>query len=371
MAAVLALLVGAWSLDPALPEVPAASAWIGMVERGDFKREVRGPGSLVPKVIRRIPAASGGRVERIVVKPGVRVEPDTRLVELSNPELAQHLEESRCGAEAAQADRDALAAELDRALLEAQASLARLESDAASARLQADAEKALSEKGIVSVIQYRQSELRAGQFEARAGFEQQRIRRLQASHEAQLAAEDARLEQARRLVERRRQQAGDSSIRAGMEGVLQEIVVEPGQQVQIGANMARVAQPDESIAELRIAETQAREIQLGQQVRVDTRNGIVSGSVVRIDPAVQNGTLQVDVELSGELPPGGPAGRTFRLTARSSSSGWTMFCTSGDPPVASPIIVCRCFAGSMTASPSACLSNGAAARWGGSKSAPV
>lgn len=291
-------------LDPALPTVPESSAWIGTVERGAFTREVRGPGSLVPRVIRWIPASSGGRVERIVAKPGVQVEPDTVLVEMSNPELVQQLEEARWSAEAAEADRDSLAAELDRTLLEAQSNLVSLKSDAESARLQADAEKTLSEQGVVSTIQYRQSELRASQLETRVGFEEQRVMRLEASHGAQLAAQGARVEQARRLVERRRQQVEDLAIRAGMEGVLQEVAVEPGQQVQIGANVARVARPEELIAELRVAETQAREIRLDQSVRVDTRNGIADGRVLRIDPAVQNGSVQVDVELTGEVPPG-------------------------------------------------------------------
>jgi len=304
LVAMAGLAAAVMNLDPALPEVPASSTWIGTVERGDFTREVRGPGSLVPKVIRWIPASSGGRVERIVAKPGVRVAPDTILVEMSNPELVQQLEEARWAAEAVRADRDSLAAELDRALLDAQSGLAALQSDAESARLLADAEKVLSEKGIVSSIQYQQSELRANQLEVRVGFEQQRVKRLGASHEAQLAAQDARVEQAARLIERRQQQVRDLAIRAGMGGVLQEIAVEPGQQVQLGANVARVAQPEELIAELRVAETQAREIQLGQQVRIDTRNGIVPGNVMRIDPAVQNGTVQVDVELTGELPPG-------------------------------------------------------------------
>ena len=308
VAAVVTVLVGlsAWvmSLDPALPKVDRDAAWIGTVERGAFTREVRGPGSLVPKVIRWIPAASGGRVERIVAKPGVEVAPDTVLVEMSNPELSQQMEEARWAAEAAAADRDSLAAELDRAFLEAQAGLAGLRSDAESARLQADAEKILSEQGVVSTIQYQQSELRATQLETRVRFEEQRIERLKSSHAAQLAAEDARVEQSRRLVARREQQVADLRIRAGMNGVLQEVAVEPGQQVQIGANVARVAQPEELIAELRIAETQAREIRLGQDVNVDTRNGVVAGRVLRIDPAVQNGTVQVDVELTGELPPG-------------------------------------------------------------------
>ncbi|MGK7294574.1 MAG: efflux RND transporter periplasmic adaptor subunit [Candidatus Wenzhouxiangella sp. M2_3B_020] len=308
VAAVVTVLVGlsAWvmSLDPALPKVDRDAAWIGTVERGAFTREVRGPGSLVPKVIRWIPAASGGRVERIVAKPGVEVTPATVLVEMSNPELSQQMEEARWAAEAAAADRDSLAAELDRAFLEAQAGLAGLRSDAESARLQADAEKILSEQGVVSTIQYQQSELRATQLETRVRFEEQRIERLKSSHAAQLAAEDARVEQSRRLVARREQQVADLQIRAGMYGVLQEVAVEPGQQVQIGANVARVAQPEELIAELRIAETQAREIRLGQDVDVDTRNGVVAGRVLRIDPAVQNGTVQVDVELTGELPPG-------------------------------------------------------------------
>src|SRR6056297_1353928 len=304
VAGVIAIAGAVFSLDPALPSVPQASAWVGTVERGDFTREVRGPGSLVPKVIRWIPAASGGRVERIVAKPGVRVEPGTVLVEMSNPELAQQLEEARWAAEAVSADRDSLAAELDRALLDAQSGLAALQSDAESARLLADAEKTLSEKGIVSSIQYQQSELRASQLEVRVGFERQRLTRLGSSHAAQLAAQQARVEQAMRRVDRREQQIRDLSIRAGMPGVLQEIAVEPGQRVQLGANVARVAQPEELIAELRIAETQAREIRLDQVVRIDTRNGLVAGNVIRIDPAVQNGTVQVDVALTGELPTG-------------------------------------------------------------------
>lgn len=292
------------TLKPALPTVDRDAAWVGAVERGAFTREVRGPGSLVPRVVRWIPASSGGRVERIVVKPGVEVESGTVLIEMSNPELMQQLEEARWTAEAVQADRDSLAAELERAFLDARAALAGLESDAESARLQADAEETLSAQGVVSTIQYRQSELRASQLETRVSFERQRINGLEASHAAQLAAEDARVEQARRRFARRQQQVDDLNIRAGMPGVLQEIAVEPGQQIQLGANVARVAQPDELIAELSVAETQAREIRLDQPVRIDTRNGIVDGRVIRIDPAVQDGTVQVDVALVGDAPPG-------------------------------------------------------------------
>ncbi|MEE4329870.1 MAG: efflux RND transporter periplasmic adaptor subunit [Wenzhouxiangella sp.] len=302
--ALVALTLFILNLDPALPAAPRASAWIGTVERGSFTREVRGPGSLVPKVVRWVAADSGGRVERIIAKPGVQVEPETVLVELSNPALAQQLEEARWAAEAARADRDSLAAELDRSLLEAQSGMAALRSDAESAKLQAEAEEELSARGIVSVIQFRQSQLRAEQLKTRVGLETERLERLGASNRARLAAEDARVEQARRLVQRREEQVAGLRITAGMAGVLQEIAVEPGQRVELGGNVARVAQPEELIAELRIAETQAREIRLGQAVRVDTRNGIAEGSVMRIDPAVQNGTVQVDVELNGALPAG-------------------------------------------------------------------
>ena len=303
-AAVVALLGLSFTMEPALPTVPSESAWVGVVERGDFMREVRGPGSLVPREVRWIPAISEGRVERILAKPGVQVEPDTVLAELSNPELVQQLEEARWAAQAAQADLDSLAAELDRSLLDAQAVLAELNADSQSSRLQADAEKTLSEKGVVSVIQYQQTELRAQQLATRVALEQQRITRLDSSHKAQLAAQQARVEQAERLITRRQQQVDSLSIRAGLSGVLQEVAVEAGQQVQPGASIARVARVDDLIAELRIPETQAREIGIDQPVRIDTRNEIIAGRVIRIDPAVQSGSVQVDVELIDELPAG-------------------------------------------------------------------
>ena len=304
VATVVALLGLSFTMEPALPTVPSESAWVGVVERGDFMREVRGPGSLVPREVRWIPAISEGRVERILAKPGVQVEPDTVLAELSNPELVQQLEEARWAAQAAQADLDSLAAELDRSLLDAQAVLAELNADSQSSRLQADAEKTLSEKGVVSVIQYQQTELRAQQLATRVALEQQRITRLDSSHKAQLAAQQARVEQAERLITRRQQQVDSLSIRAGLSGVLQEVAVEAGQQVQPGASIARVARVDDLIAELRIPETQAREIGIDQPVRIDTRNEIIAGRVIRIDPAVQSGSVQVDVELIDELPAG-------------------------------------------------------------------
>ncbi|MEO1204514.1 MAG: HlyD family efflux transporter periplasmic adaptor subunit, partial [Pseudomonadota bacterium] len=276
--------------------------WTDTVRQGEFIREVRGPGTLVPREIRWIPAASAGRIERILVKPGARVDEETVLAELSNPELLQQADEARWQAEAAAADWRSLEAELDRQLLDAQAGLAEVRADYMGARLQADAEGTLAEDGVVSALQYQQTRLRADQLEVRVGLEEKRIERLEASITAQLDARRATVEQAARLREQRDRQVADLTVRAGIAGVLQQVPVEEGQQVELGANVARVARPDELIAELRIPETQARDVQLDQAVEVDTRNGLVAGRVIRIDPAVQNGTVQVDVELVGELP---------------------------------------------------------------------
>ncbi|MDX1380351.1 MAG: HlyD family efflux transporter periplasmic adaptor subunit [Xanthomonadales bacterium] len=306
MAVAAAAVVGVavFSLDPATPTVARNSVWTDTVRAGEFVLEVRGPGSLVPREIRWIPAASAGRVERILVKPGARVEADTVLVELSNPELVQAADEARWQAEAAEAEWQSLQAELDRQLLDARADFATVRADYESARLQAEAEGGLAKDGVVSMLQYRQSQLRADQLQVRVELEEQRIERLKASVTAQLAARRAVVEQANQLRLQRDRQVADLEIRAGIAGVLQQVPVEEGQQVQLGANVARVARPDELIAELRIAETQARDVQLDLPVRVDTRNGIVPGRVMRIDPAVQNGTVQVDVELTADLPAG-------------------------------------------------------------------
>ncbi|MDA3934335.1 MAG: efflux RND transporter periplasmic adaptor subunit [Gammaproteobacteria bacterium] len=306
-AAGVTLLIVAYlvmSLEPAMPKVESASVWLGTVEFGEFVREVRGPGTLVPREIRWVSAASAGRVERVLVKPGVAVDTDTLLVELSNPELQQQAEEARWAAEAAAADLQSLRAELERQLLDARAAKAAIASDYEIARMQADAERDLAAQGIVSRLQYEQNALRAEQLKLRSELESDRSRELAGSVKAQIEAQQARVEQAQRLAQRRQQQLADLSIRAGISGVLQEVSVEPGQRIELGGNIARVAKPEELIAELRIAETQARDIQLNLPVRIDTRNGIVAGRVMRIDPAVQNGTVQVDVELTEALPAG-------------------------------------------------------------------
>lgn len=302
--ALIAAAVGIGSLDSAAPRVDRATVWTDTVQSGEFVREVRGPGNLVPREIRWIPAQSAGRVERIRVRPGAQVEPDTILVELSNPNLVEEAEEARWAIATAESQQASREADLDRQLLDARAALMSLEAEYESARLQADAESGLAEQGIVSSIQSQQSALHANQLERRVEFESQRLARLQASTEAQRRAEQALVEQAGRQYQRLNRQVENLQVRAGVAGVVQEVPVEEGQQLAAGVNVARVARPEELIAEIRISETRAREVVVGQPARIDTRSGIIPGTVMRIDPAVRDGAVTVDVELIGELPPG-------------------------------------------------------------------
>lgn len=302
--AIAAAAYGVSRLEPAAPQVERQSIWIDTVKRGELLREVRGPGQLVPKETRWIAADAAASVERIVVRPGARVEPDTLIIELGNPEIDDQMLSARAALEAAKADLDARRVQLESQMLDQQALIASVEADFQGAKLQAEAEAELNRRGIVSALQYRQSQLKADQLGVRRGIEQQRLAMLKRNLAAQLAAEQARLDQLVNTYELRRRQAEGLKVRAGMSGILQAIAVEEGQQIAPGTSIARVARPDVLRAELRIPETQAKDVKLDQTVRVDTRNGIVDGRVARIDPAVQNGTVQVDVDLIGELPPG-------------------------------------------------------------------
>lgn len=291
-------------LEPAAPSVPRASVWIDDVERGEMLRQVRGTGTLVPREIRWIAAQTDGRVERVVVRAGAVVEPDTVLVEMSNPDLVQQTEEASFALEAAEADLTEMKLQLRSQQLDQRAALAAVRADYEGARLQAEAEKDLAEQGIVPAIDYRRSQLQVEQLGTRLEIEQERTEQFSGSIEAQVASQRARVDQARNVHERRLAQLESLQVRAGLAGVLQEVLVEAGQRVTLGANIARVARPDELMAELRVPETQARDVQHGQRVDVDTRNGVVEGRVVRVDPAVQGGTVQVDVELTRKLPRG-------------------------------------------------------------------
>lgn len=299
----LAALVGFVSrLDPAAPSVVKSSLWLDTVKQGDMLREVRGPGVLVPKEIRWIAAESNARVERIVVRPGAVVEADTVILELSNPEVVDQQLSAVSALTAAEADYTAKQMGLESQLLDQRAALAGIRADYEGARLQAEAETELAGRGIISRIQARRSELTSEQLKLREGIEVERIEKFEQTLRAQLAAERARIEQLKNVAELRRRQAEALKVRAGIAGVLQQVPVQEGQQVAAGTNLARVAKPGELMAELRISETQVKDILHGQQVRVDTRNGVVAGQVVRIDPAVQNGTVLVEVEFTEALP---------------------------------------------------------------------
>ncbi len=299
---VLAIVIGAARLGPALPRVERSSVLLGEVRRGELLREVRGPGILVPKEIRWIAADTAARVERIVVKPGAAVEADTVILELSNPELEDALLAAQSALRAGQSDLAARRTQLKSQLLDEQSALAAAKADYGAAAIQAEAEGPLAEKGIIPRIQYRKTLIAVEQLKSRVAIEEQRVGEFRGNIAAQLEAEQARLAQLANTHELRQRQVDALHLRAGIAGILQQIPVDEGQQVAAGTNLARVARPDVLMAELRIPETQAKDVVLGQEVRVDTRNGVVAGRVLRIDPAVQNGSVQVDVDLLGELP---------------------------------------------------------------------
>jgi HlyD family secretion protein len=302
--AVLLATVALARLEPAAPNVARASVWVDTVRQGELVRQVRGPGTLVPREVRWIAAQTDGRVERILVRPGAVVEPDTIIVELSNPDLVQQTEEASFALQAAEAEFIEAELRLRAMQLDQRAAMAVARAEYEGARLQAEAEQSLAERGIVPSIQYRRTELLTEQLKIRLDIEGERLEQFATSMEAQIASQRAQLEQVRNRYQRRLAQVDSLQVRAGIGGVLQQVPVEIGQRVTLGANLARVARPDELMAELRVAETQARDVAIGQSVKVDTRNGIVDGHVVRIDPAVQSGTVQVDVELTGPLPRG-------------------------------------------------------------------
>ena len=300
------IAAGAWlaTLDAAAPQVERESLWLDSVKRGEMLREVRGPGLLVPKEIRWIAAETAARVERIVVKPGATVQPDTIVLELSNPEVAEAQLAAQSALIAAEADLAAQRMTLESQSLDQKANLAGVEAEYESARLQTEAEAELAQKGIIPKIQYRRSQLTSDRLKIRLDIEKERVAKFGQTMRSQLAATRARADQLRSTAELRTRQLDGLRVRAGIAGVLQQVPVEEGQQVAAGVNLARVARPDVLMAELRIPETQVKDVVVGQGVSVDTRNGVVAGRVMRIDPAVLNGTVLVDVDLEGALPPG-------------------------------------------------------------------
>jgi HlyD family secretion protein len=302
--ALIALSVAVSRLQPAAPIVERAAVWIDTVKRGPFVREVRGTGTLVPEDLRWIPAVADGRVERILLHPGARVEADTVILELSNPDLDQAVQNAALQLRSAEAQLATRRTELESALLATEAFVAQSESDAREARLDAEAEQQLSARGLTSAITLRTKTTRAENLAARATLERQRLEMQRRSLPSQLAIPQTDVDRQRAALRLTQAQRDGLQVRAGVAGVLQQVAVELGARVGPGANLARVVDPTRLKAELKIPETQAKDVQLGQRAAIDTRAGVVAGRVSRIDPAATGGTVTVDVALEGALPKG-------------------------------------------------------------------
>lgn len=311
--AVLAIPLITWGLSrlkPAAPPVERATVWIDSVKRGPMLRQVRGLGTLVPENILWIPALTDGRVEKILVRPGAEVQPDTVLVVLSNPELELAALNAEWQVKTAEASYRDLAARLQNQKLDQQAAAARVSSEYAQAKLNAEVEHKLGEEGLTSEVKVKTTRAIADELSNRSGIEREKVASVVESNEAQLAAQRVQIEKLRAEFELKRKQVKELQVRAGAQGVLQQLgaipttPIEVGQRLTAGTVLAKIAQPSHLKAELKIAETQAKDILIGQVAQIDTRNGIVPGRVSRIDPAVQNGTVTVDVRLEGDLPQG-------------------------------------------------------------------
>jgi HlyD family secretion protein len=304
IAIVLLMGVGVARLKPAAPGVERATLWIDTVQRGPLLRQVRGTGTLVPEDLRWIPAATSGRVDRIIVRPGTEVAPDTVILELSNPALEQELQDAQLRVKSAESGLTNLRVQLETDQLQREASATIIESDYKKAALQAEINKQLASQKLVSALTLQQSQLDEQLLASRLEVARKQVAKGVESMQARLAAEEATIDQIRALMRLKQRQVDELSVRAGAPGVLQLVPVDVGQQVAPGTNLARVANPARLKAELKIAETQAKDIQIGQPVSIDTRNGLADGRVARIDPSVQNGTVTVDVTLDGALPRG-------------------------------------------------------------------
>lgn len=302
--AVVATTIGLSRLKLAPPSVDRATVWVDTAKRGAMDIQVRGLGTLVPEDILWIPATTDGRVEKRLVLPGSAVKPDTLLLVLSNRELDQSALDAEWQLKQAQAEYNSLKAQLASQVLDQRATAATVKSDYLQAKLQAERDQQLAQLGLGPDLTAQLSEAKAQAMDTRNQIEGQRVSVLQNSAAAQLAAQQARIEQLRALFNLKRSQLDSLKVRAGTDGVLQELPVEVGQRVAAGTILAKVVQPTRLKAQLKIAETQAKDVQLGQRTEIDTHNGVIRGRVARIDPAVQNGTVTVDVALDGALPKG-------------------------------------------------------------------
>jgi HlyD family secretion protein len=304
LAAVALVSFGLSRLKPAAPTVERAVVWPAKVERGPMVRQVRGLGTLTPEDIRWIPATTQGRVDKIILRPGTPVKANDVVLELSNPQLEQQLQDATLKLQAAEAGLANTKVALANDLLQSRGAAAQVEGDFNKAKMQAQMNEELAKDQLVSALVLKQSQVERDQLGVRNQIAKEQLDSKTESTRAQLAVQQSAVDQARALLRLTQQQRDELKVRAGLDGMLQLVPVEVGQQVAPGANLARVANPSRLKAEIKIAETQAKDIQIGQKAEVDTRNGVVQGRVARIDPSVQNGTRTVDVTLTGDLPKG-------------------------------------------------------------------
>jgi HlyD family secretion protein len=302
--AILLITLGLSRLKPAAPTIERSTVWPGTVKRGEMIRNVHGLGTLVPEDIRWIPAANEGRVDRILWLPGKVVKADTVLLELSNPEIELAMFNAEWQLKAAEANYTDTRVQLESERLDQEATTAEVKAEYHQAKLKADRNELLAKDGLCAEIDLKLSQVMAEELDNRYALEKKRLDISAESIQAQLAAKRIEVERLRAQYQLKRSQFESLKVRAGVDGKLQQLPVQVGQRVPVGTNLARVADPSRLKAEVKIAETQAKDIEIGQPAIVDTRNGLIPGHVTRIDPASQNGTVTVDVSLEGELPKG-------------------------------------------------------------------
>jgi HlyD family secretion protein len=301
---VIAVSIALARMEPAAPTVERATVLVDTVKRGSIIRQHRGLGTLVPEDTRWIPSRTNGRVDRILLRPGAHVEPNTIILELSNPDVEQEALNARLALHSAEAALENLRVQLENELLTQESQTAAIQAEYEQARMQAEADEALAKEQLISEITRRKSQLTAETLKKRSAFEVQRLQSAKQSLEGRLRVQKAAVDQAQAVADLQVNRLQSLKVTSGFAGVLQIVPVEVGQQVGPGVNLARVADPSRLKAELKIAETQAKDIEVGQSAEIDTRSGIIQGKVSRKDPAAANGTVTVDVSLTGELPRG-------------------------------------------------------------------
>jgi HlyD family secretion protein len=301
---IILITVGVSRLKPAAPSVERATVWIDTVKRGPMLRQVRGSGTLVPEEIRWIPATTQGRVEKIILRPGAQVKPDTVILELSNRDLQQAVKDAQLAFQSAEAAYSNRKTDLESQLLAQQSEVAGIEAQYKNATMTLQMNESLWQDALISEIQLKQSRSAAEELKNRLNIGQKRLEMQTNGIKSQLAPQEAEVATRRAAYELQMRRLDDLKVKAGMTGVLQLVPVERGAQIGPGEKLARVADPTNLKAELRIAETQTKDIRIGQFAEVDTRNGVVKGHVSRIDPASAGGTVGVDVILEGALPSG-------------------------------------------------------------------